>query len=127
MRPDPQQHRSVQGVDLFAGAALWEAVLAAAAGRCQCRGTCGTSHDKDGGRCPAVHGAYQTKHGRGWVHLLAAPADPAALLLPPHKAAALPKRELTAWCRHCHDATRRDAKAAQASAPAAESDALFDL
>ncbi|MGW3183860.1 hypothetical protein ACWDD9_31785 [Kitasatospora sp. NPDC001119] len=112
----------------LAGAALWEAVLAAAAGRCQCRGTCGTSHDKDGGRCPAVHGAYQTRHGRGWVRLLAAPADPAALLLPPHLAAALPKRGLAAWCRHCHDATRlAAAKAREATAPAVEPAALFDL
>ncbi|MEU1287552.1 hypothetical protein [Kitasatospora sp. NPDC005856] len=107
---------------------LWQAVMAAAAGRCQCRGTCGSSHDKDGGRCHAVHGIYQTKHGRSRVSLLAAPADPAALLLPAHKAAALPKRELAAWCRHCHDAARRAAaKAQQATAPAAEPDALFDL
>lgn len=107
---------------------LWQAVLAAAAGRCQCRGTCGTSHDTDGGRCPAVHGTYQTKPGRSWVRLLAAPAAPADLLLPPHEAVALPKRELAAWCRHCHDATRRAAhKARQAAAPAAEPDALFDL
>ncbi|MET8627728.1 hypothetical protein ABZW30_28955 [Kitasatospora sp. NPDC004669] len=63
-------------------AGLWKAVIAAAAGRCQCRGTCGTNHEHDGGRCPAVHGAYQTKHGRGWVRLLVAPAEPDALLLP---------------------------------------------
>ncbi|MFG2904009.1 hypothetical protein ACGF13_02910 [Kitasatospora sp. NPDC048286] len=112
----------------LAGATLWQAVMAAAAGRCQCRGTCGKAHDKDGGRCPAVHGAYQAKHGRGWVHLLAAPADPAALLLPPHQAAALPKRQLAAWCRHCHDATLRTVKAQHATAaPAVEPDGLFDL
>ncbi|MEU4583682.1 hypothetical protein AB0F92_16575 [Kitasatospora aureofaciens] len=106
---------------------LWQAVLAAASGRCQCRGTCGTKHDKDGGRCPAVHGTYQTRHGRSWVRLLAAPADPAALRLPPHKAAALPKRELAAWCQHCHDATRRAADKAPNTAPAAVPDSLFDL
>ncbi|MFD9692003.1 hypothetical protein ACFWXO_40280 [Kitasatospora sp. NPDC059088] len=112
----------------LAEAELWRAVMAAAAGRCQCRGTCGTSHDKDGGRCPAVHGTYQTKHGRGWVRLLAAPAEPAALLLPTHRAAALPKQQLAAWCEHCHQATRRAAdQARQASAPAGEPDSLFDL
>ncbi|MFC5664099.1 hypothetical protein ACFP3U_14035 [Kitasatospora misakiensis] len=109
------------------GAELWQAVMAAAAGRCQCRGTCGRNHDKDdGGRCPAVHGAYRTKHGRGWVRLLAAPADPAALLLPAHRVAALPKRELAAWCEQCHDATRRTAaKTRQDTAPACAPDALF--
>ncbi|MFJ1932676.1 hypothetical protein ACIOGZ_08385 [Kitasatospora sp. NPDC088160] len=106
---------------------LWQAVMAAAAGRCQCRGTCGKNHDKDGGRCPAVHGAY-ARHGTGPVHLLAAPADPDSLLLPPHKAAVLPKQSLAAWCPHCHDATHRTAdKARQATTPAAEPDSLFDL
>ncbi|MEV7926463.1 hypothetical protein [Kitasatospora sp. NPDC088779] len=100
---------------------LWQAVMAAAAGRCQCRGTCGRNHDKDGGRCPAAHGA-------GPAYLLAAPAEPASLLLPPHKAAALPKQALAAWCPACHDATRRTAaKARQAATPAAEPDGLFDL
>ncbi|MFD7454900.1 hypothetical protein [Kitasatospora sp. NPDC059827] len=112
----------------LAGAELWRAVIAAAAGRCQCRGTCGTAHDKDGGRCPAVHGTYQTRHGRSWVRLLAAPAEPSALLLPPHQAATLPKTALAAWCPHCHDATRRTATKVQlAAAPAAEPDCLFDL
>ncbi|MFD7829192.1 hypothetical protein [Kitasatospora sp. NPDC059803] len=106
---------------------LWQAVMAAAAGRCQCRGTCGKKHDKDGGRCPAHHGAY-VRHGTGPVHLLAAPADPDALLLPPHKAAALPKRELAAWCPACHDATRRAAaRTRQAAVPGGPADALFDL
>ncbi|CAN3980356.1 hypothetical protein [Kitasatospora purpeofusca] len=104
---------------------LWQAVLAAAAGRCQCRGTCGKSHDKDGGRCPVSHGGH-ARHGTGPVSLLAAPAQPDGLLLPAHRAAALPKRELAAWCPACHDATRRTARAArQATAPAAGPDALF--
>ncbi|MFJ7909822.1 hypothetical protein [Kitasatospora sp. NPDC096204] len=107
---------------------LWQAVLAAAAGRCQCRGTCGKSHDKDGGRCPAVHGGYGSRHGTGPVRLLAAPADPDGLLLPAHLAAALPKGALAAWCPACHDATRRAAaKARRAAAPPAGSDSLFDL
>ncbi|MFF2076372.1 hypothetical protein ACFVXG_16625 [Kitasatospora sp. NPDC058162] len=105
---------------------LWQAVIAASAGRCQCRGTCGTSHEKDGGRCKTVHGGYGRRHGTGPVRLLAAPAEPADLLLPAHKAAALPKTALVAWCPECHDATRRAAaKAQQASAPAAEPDSLF--
>ncbi|MFD4905091.1 hypothetical protein [Kitasatospora purpeofusca] len=104
---------------------LWQAVLAAAAGRCQCRGTCGKSHAKDGGRCPVAHGGY-ARHGTGPVSLLAAPAEPDGLLLPAHRAAALPKRELAAWCPACHDATRRTARAArQATAPAAGPNALF--
>ncbi|MDY0809890.1 hypothetical protein [Kitasatospora purpeofusca] len=108
----------------LAGADLWQAVMAAAAGRCQCRGTCGTTHAKTDGRCDRVHGGYQTRHGCGRVRLLAAPADPAALLLPPHRIAALPKRELAAWCERCHDATRTR-RTRQDTVPAAAPDALF--
>ncbi|MEU8511607.1 hypothetical protein AB0C76_08480 [Kitasatospora sp. NPDC048722] len=105
---------------------LWQAVLAAAAGRCQCRGTCGKSHAKDGGRCPAVHGGYGHRHGTGPVRLAAAPCDPADLALPPHKAAALPKAALAAWCPACLDATTRRTRAALlAAAPPADPDALF--
>ncbi|MFE6745835.1 hypothetical protein ACFVGM_08290 [Kitasatospora purpeofusca] len=104
---------------------LWQAVISAAAGRCQCRGTCGRSHAKDGGRCPVVHGGY-ARHGTGPVSLLAAAAEPDGLLLPAHRAAAMPKRELAAWCPACHDATRRTAaKAQQADADPAGPDALF--
>ncbi|MFI8079844.1 hypothetical protein ACIF6L_03445 [Kitasatospora sp. NPDC086009] len=105
---------------------LWQAVIAAAAGRCQCRGTCGKSHTADGGRCPRVHDGYQRHHGGGRVRLLAAPADPADLLLPPHRVAALPKRALAAWCERCHDVTRAAArKNQQATVPAAGPDCLF--
>ncbi|MFF7994205.1 hypothetical protein ACFZDG_31045 [Kitasatospora xanthocidica] len=106
---------------------LWQTVLAAAAGRCQCRGTCGTSHERDGGRCKTVHGGYGRRHGTGPVHLLAAAADPDRLLLPAHQAAALPKQALAAWCPECHDATRRAADKARQAAPSAEPDSLFDL
>ncbi|GGV03967.1 hypothetical protein GCM10010495_14520 [Kitasatospora herbaricolor] len=107
---------------------LWQAVMAAAAGRCQCRGTCGKNHAKDGGRCPRQHAGLNHRHGGGTVHLIAAPADPADLLLPDHQAAALPKQRLAAWCPDCHHATRTAAhKAHRATAPAAEPDALFDL
>ncbi|MFD5564981.1 hypothetical protein [Kitasatospora griseola] len=106
---------------------MWQAVIAAAAGRCQCRGACGRSHAKEGGRCGREHGGYQQHHGGGTVRLLAAPADPASLLLPPHRAATLPKRALAAWCPTCHHGARTAArKTARAVAPAAP-DALFDL
>ncbi|MDH6132868.1 hypothetical protein P3T37_002254 [Kitasatospora sp. MAA4] len=107
---------------------LWQAVMAAAAGRCQCRGTCGKNHAKDGGRCPREHDHLAHRHGGGTVHLIAAPAEPADMLLPPHRAAALPKRQLAAWCSPCHDATRAAARKAQHTAvPAAEPDALFEI
>ncbi|MEW1914634.1 hypothetical protein AB0442_40730 [Kitasatospora sp. NPDC085895] len=107
---------------------LWLAVLAASAGRCQCRGACGTSHAKHGGRCQREHGGYQQHHGGGTVRLIVAPADPADLLLPAHRAAALPKRALAAWCPTCHDGARTRARRTQrAIAPVAEPDGLFDL
>ncbi|MFB7620812.1 hypothetical protein [Kitasatospora sp. NPDC056181] len=110
----------------LADTGLWQAVMAAAAGRCQCRGTCGTSHDKDGGRCKTVHGGYGPRHGTGAARLLAAPADPNGLLLPPHRITALPKQALAAWCPACHDATRRNAhKALEAAAAADGPDGLF--
>ncbi|MFJ4091205.1 hypothetical protein ACIPYS_06435 [Kitasatospora sp. NPDC089913] len=102
---------------------LWQAVLAAAAGRCQCRGTCGTSHEKDGGRCRTAHGGH-SRHGP--VRLTAAPADPADLLLPAHRAAALPKAELAAWCPACLDATTRAVRKTQLAAhPPTAPEALF--
>ncbi|MEU1419208.1 hypothetical protein [Kitasatospora sp. NPDC005751] len=109
----------------LADSGLWQAVTAAAAGRCQCRGTCGRSHDKDGGRCKTAHGDHP-RHGHGPVRLVAAPAAPADLLLPPHHAAALPKAALAAWCPACLDATTRATrKTHQAANPPAEPDALF--
>ncbi|MEU6236312.1 hypothetical protein [Kitasatospora sp. NPDC047058] len=102
----------------LADTGLWQAVMAAASGRCQCRGTCGKTHKADGGRCPREH--------RPGAELLAAPAEPAQLLWPAHQAAALPKQALTAWCAPCHDASRsRARRAAEADTPPAEPDALF--
>ncbi|MFE0460748.1 hypothetical protein ACFW1A_16015 [Kitasatospora sp. NPDC058965] len=110
---------------------LWQQVTAAAAGRCQCRGACGRPHIKpeEGGRCPHRHGGYRSKHGSGApVRLLAAPADPAALLWPPHRQAALPGAELAAWCPDCHSAaTTRARKTAGAAQPATGPDALFEI
>ncbi|WP_030273455.1 hypothetical protein [Streptomyces sp. NRRL B-24484] len=107
---------------------LWLAVLAAASGCCQCRGACGKNHAKDGGRCPREHGGYQQHHGGGTVRLIVAPVDPAHLLLPAHRAAALPKHALAAWCPTCHDGARTLARRHQrTTAPAVEPDTLFDL
>ncbi|MEU3494442.1 hypothetical protein ABZ747_13245 [Kitasatospora cineracea] len=109
----------------LAGAELWQAVMRAAAGRCQCRGACGKSHAKSGGRCDLVHGGYVRHSGGGTVHLIAAPADPAALLLPPHKVAALPRSALVAWCGPCFDHARTTARRACEQAATDEPDALF--
>ncbi|MDH6126895.1 hypothetical protein [Kitasatospora sp. GP82] len=110
----------------LADTGLWQAVMNAAAGRCQCRGACGKNHTKDGGRCPREHGGYNQHHGGGTVHLIAAPTEPADLLLPPHKAATLPKARLSAWCPACHDAAQRAARKTLATTtPATEPDALF--
>ncbi|MFD7645728.1 hypothetical protein ACFV4P_34370 [Kitasatospora sp. NPDC059795] len=98
---------------------LWQAVMAAAADRCQCTGTCGRTHQADGGRCPREH--------RTRAELLAAPADPARLPWPAHRVAALPAHALAAWCTPCHDAARTLARraAAQDTTPPAEPAALF--
>ncbi|MFJ9772677.1 hypothetical protein ACIRVF_15765 [Kitasatospora sp. NPDC101157] len=110
----------------LAGAKTWQHVIDTAGARCQCTGTCGKNHAKTDGRCERVHGGYQHQHGGGQVRLIAAPADPANLLLPAHRITALPMQALAAWCPACHDATRTKArKAEQDSAPAAEPDALF--
>ncbi|WP_099907870.1 hypothetical protein [Streptomyces sp. TLI_171] len=104
---------------------LWQAVMTAADDRCQCSGACGKSHAKDGDRCPREDGSHRT-HGGGRVRLLAAPADPADLALPDHRAAALPPARLAAWCPTCHHAARTAArKSAAAAQPPAEPAALF--
>ncbi|MFJ6139274.1 hypothetical protein [Kitasatospora sp. NPDC092286] len=110
----------------LAGAKTWQAVIDTANSQCQCSGSCGKDHTKTGGRCDRTHGSHAHKHGGGQVRLIAAPAEPTGLLLPPHQAAALPTSHLAAWCPACHDAARRAAaKAQQATAPAVEPDALF--
>lgn len=112
----------------LAGAELWQAVMRAAAGRCQCRGACGKRHDRTGGRCDLVHGGYARHSGGGIVHLVAAPAEPADLLLPPHRAVALPRSALAAWCSGCHQRALTAARSASSdTTPAPELDALFDL
>ncbi|MFF4652997.1 hypothetical protein [Streptomyces sp. NPDC001380] len=105
------------------GAATWQAVMQTANHRCQCAGQCGDPHTRGGGRCDRAHGGHHHRHGGGTVRLLAAPADPAHLTLPAHRAAALPAGELAAWCPPCHDAARRTARTAEAAPP--DADALF--
>jgi hypothetical protein len=36
----------------YAGTGTWQAVMAAAGGRCECTGGCGRTHASGGGRCP---------------------------------------------------------------------------
>ncbi|MEU3492205.1 hypothetical protein ABZ747_01760 [Kitasatospora cineracea] len=104
---------------------LWQAVMAAASGRCQCRGACGKPHTKSGGRCDREHGTHRT-HAGGQVRLIAAPAEATDLLLPDHQAAALPRNRLAAWCPTCHHGAHTAArKAAAAATPPAEPAALF--
>lgn len=105
---------------------LWEAVMNTAGYVCQCTGQCGKTHRQSQGRCDRAHGQRAAVHG-GHIVLLAAPADPAHLTLPPHRVAALPVTALAAWCPACHDSARnRATKQARTTTPP-ESDALFAL
>ncbi|MEW2424865.1 hypothetical protein AB0911_30495 [Streptomyces nigra] len=75
--------------------AVWQAVMAAAGGHCQCTGgLCGSQHSDTGRRC-----LNSSAHGR----LLIAPAD---LTLTTVAAAAVPAEELRAWCAGCHAKAR---------------------
>lgn len=103
-------------------AALFRAVMTAAAWRCQCTGACGQPHAKSDGRCPREHDGYAGKHG-GPVRLMAAPAAPTITNL---QAAALPATELRAWCPGCLAAARRLATQ-QTSTPTTDQCELFDL
>ncbi|WP_152617639.1 hypothetical protein [Phaeacidiphilus oryzae] len=91
--------------------------------RCQCTGQCGARHKDGGGRCEHQHS------NRPAYRLLAAPAEPAALLLPVHQVAALPASRLIAWCLACRDRAQcRAASAARTSATEQGTpDGLFDL
>jgi hypothetical protein len=106
------------------GADLWRQVVAAAMDRCQCTGACGKRHltpERKPGRCEAVEGRYAgPKKGR--AHLLALPRNP---LLPWHRAASLPARNLIAFCPDCADGVRRALnRGVKAQAP--QPDGLFD-
>ncbi|MFJ6212176.1 hypothetical protein ACIQGZ_02390 [Streptomyces sp. NPDC092296] len=108
----------------LAATPAWRAVMHTAGHRCQCTGQCGDPHTRGGGRCDREHDGHSHRRGGGTVRLLAAPADPAQLGLPAHRAAALPAGELAAWCPTCHDHTRKTAARA-AEAADTSADALF--
>jgi hypothetical protein len=107
---------------------LRDAVLDQADGCCQCTGACGNSHTKGGGRCEHTDGSLRDKH-HGPLRLLVAPADPARLALPFHRAARLPADQLAAWCAPCHDKARnkalREHRTQLAERLAAATDGLF--
>lgn len=111
----------------LAGAAVYDAVLAAADGRCQCHtgkpGACGSRHRADGENGPRCH-----ERGHQAAPLLAVPLDPAT---PERVAVTLGPEKLLALCSGC-DARRRNrarkAREAQLARQLAEMQGgLFDL
>ena len=91
--------------------ATWRATVAAAEYRCQCAGTCGRNHRKDGDRCA------KSLRGLGATRLFALPVSPGS-------------RTSVALCGPCADgrqsAERRAANQAVATR-LAEVPSLFDL
>jgi hypothetical protein len=79
----------------LAAAGTWQAVIAAAGGRCECTGGCGRPHTRDGGRC-----VRESLPGRP---LRAVPRAP----VPGPAAAYLAAADLTALCGPCADDTGR--------------------
>lgn len=85
---------------------LYSQVLTAAGDQCQCTGACGKRHltpERKPGRCEAIEGQYAGPR-KGKAHLVALPRNP---LLPWHKAASLPAKNLIAFCPVCADGVRR--------------------
>jgi hypothetical protein len=87
----------------YAGTRTWQAVLAAAGGRCECTGGCGRTYGRDGDRCP--------RESLPGHPLRAVPRTPA----PDVAAAYLPAAELTALCALCADAIGRQGRPAAAA------------
>jgi len=94
------------------------AVIAAAAGRCECAGACGRPHIRLGeGRCEAEDSILAPLH-----------AVPRDLAVPPGLAVRLPAAELTAMCDRCHELAQRIAgRARRAARPADPGPGLWDL
>jgi hypothetical protein len=91
----------------YAGTGTWQAVMAAAGGRCECTGGCGRTHASGSGRCP-----HESLPGHP---LRAVPRTP----VPDVAGAHLPAADLTALCAPCADAIgRRGCPAAAARTPA---------
>jgi hypothetical protein len=86
-----------------------------ASNQCQCAGACGSLHSKTGRRCPKA-----TSHAR----LIAAPVN---LTLPPAAAAAVPVKELRAWCSGCHASAQRRQLEAQREVQVLKSDKPLSL
>jgi hypothetical protein len=85
---------------------LYETVVAAAGGRCECTGECGGKHVSGKGRC--VHGHQRQRP------LHAVPRDPTVT---GPGAARLPVADLMAVCGGCFDGAASRAAADAASAP----------
>lgn len=98
---------------------IWQPVIDAADGRCQCTGSCGKRHldkDRKPGRCDHEQGQHLSKVGE--IRLVAAPEDVTSKYPPPGVA-------LLAWCQPCFDGRRRLINRAAKQAPP-QSDGLFD-
>lgn len=109
------------------GAALWNTVMKNAEHRCECRGACGSKHDKDRtrrqGRCPHYNGERISKVGE--VILIAMPRDPineGDFVT----AAQLPAKRLAAMCPTCHDKVLAKIRRAAKQLPDQTGD-LFDI
>jgi hypothetical protein len=94
----------------IAGAALWRQVVAAAGGRCECAGECGSKHRDGNGIC--------LQEDTAWSPLHAVARDPAAGTV---AEMCMGAAELMAVCDGCHGrllARRRNAeRLATAEAP----------
>ena len=102
-----------------AAAGTWQAVIAAAGGRCECTGGCGRTHASGSGRCPRDSLPGQP--------LRAVPRAP----VPDVAAAYLAPADLTALCAPCADdiehRERTTAAAAAIQAERVAAPALFGI
>ena len=89
----------------YAGTGTWQAVMAAAGGRCECTGGCGRTHGRDGGRCP--------RESLPGHPLRAVPRTP----VPDVAAAYRPAAGLTALCAPCAEGIGRRECSPGAAAP----------
>jgi hypothetical protein len=88
-----------------AGTGTWQAVIAAAGGRCECTRGCGRTHASGGGHCP--------RESLPGHPLRAVPRTP----VPDVAAAYLPAADLTALCAPCAEGTGRRECSQASTAP----------